>query len=114
MDSNRSRPCCPAGGGTGGVSAPFSGAGVDPQPARRGIQEGFHISLTPLEGVEPWEMRTRCGWRYGTSRWVTLDAAPPEPRDFYVVCKRCAPKARSELFREFAASTGVREEKLRR
>ena len=73
---------------------------------------GYHVSLTPLDGVLPWEARTRCGWLYGLSRHVMMDACPPEPRHFYMVCKRCAPETRDELFRAFAAETGVLKEKL--
>ena len=81
-------------------------------PPRRAIRGGYHLSQTPLDGVLPWEARTRCGWRYGLSQRVVVDASPPEPRHFYMVCKRCAPEFREDLFRAFAAETGVLRDKL--
>ena len=43
---------------------------------------------------------------------MSLGVSPPEPEDFLVVCKRCAPTFRAELFQRFAAKTGVLKERV--
>ena len=64
----------------------------------------FHVRREPKDGARLRELKTRCGWKFGRSLAVVMDAKPPIARDFYVVCKRCAPWVREEFWAEFADS----------
>ena len=43
-----------------------------------------------LKGLQMWECKSRCGWRFGAIPTVAVGVAPPIVRHWEIVCKRCA------------------------
>ena len=56
-----------------------------------------------LKGLQMWEYKSRCGWRFGAIPTVAVGVAPPVVRHWEIVCKRCARSKQETLEAEALA-----------
>ena len=68
----------------------------------------FHAVSLRLEGLQMWEYKARCGWRFGAIPTVAVGVQPPTVRHWEIVCSRCACAKQKALEAEALALTKER------
>ena len=69
---------------------------LPPQPvwvrneSRHATKGFYHVVSLRLKGLQMWEYKSRCGWRFGTIPTVAVGVAPPAVKHWGIVCKRCS------------------------